>query len=197
MPSATTPEELAAHKAAEVLGILPKTRSPKRGRPPKGAAPEEEVAKAQRRATDILKRHASKTRGRPTQYGVSKTNIAESIGIQKSGGYFIFQSGRKKRVENAKKAGEILSKTPLEKDTRGRKPVLAPKAHIAEALGTSHDTITHAQQRVLSSGVEDKPKPRGHKPTYGAPKDAIAESPAASGWWRTRAKQRRFWPGAG
>jgi ParB-like chromosome segregation protein Spo0J len=49
-----------AQKAREVLSAAPKTRSPKGGRPPKGAAPEEEVAEAlgtSRRAIDRAERH--------------------------------------------------------------------------------------------------------------------------------------------
>jgi ParB/RepB/Spo0J family partition protein len=58
----------------------------------------------------------------------------------------------KKLVENAKRAGEVISTTPVEKDSRGRKPEHgAPKKDIAEALGVSPMTLVHAEQHISTA----------------------------------------------
>ena len=56
----------------------------------------------------------------------------------------------KRTVDDAKKAGQVLSKNSLDKrKPRGQAPKYgAPKSAVAKALGVSHATITEAEQHV-------------------------------------------------
>jgi ParB family chromosome partitioning protein len=55
----------------------------------------------------------------------------------------------KQRLENARRAAEIISSTAEEKDPRGRRAIHgAPKAAIAEALGISTGTLVNTEHHV-------------------------------------------------
>ncbi|MGA8594474.1 MAG: ParB N-terminal domain-containing protein [Bryobacteraceae bacterium] len=59
----------------------------------------------------------------------------------------------KRTVDDAKRAGEVLSKNSLDKrKPRGQPPKYgAPKSAVAKALGISHATITEAEQHVQTA----------------------------------------------
>jgi ParB family chromosome partitioning protein len=55
----------------------------------------------------------------------------------------------KRLVDSAKRAAQLISQGPCEKDPRGRKPRDgAAKIDIAAALGVSHQTIRNAEQQI-------------------------------------------------